>query len=173
MDAKIDPATGDEGPCPVAHGSGDYRACVELRDAVLRRPLGMSLSPEQLAGEAGDLHLAYRRGGVVVACVVLTPLDEGRVRLRQMAVAPAHRRRGIGTRLLAFAEGVARDRGFRECLLHAREEAVDFYARQGYRAVGPAFEEVTLPHRLMCKPLAGPNEPLVQVPLFRYLVSPR
>ncbi len=161
MDSRIDPATGDGGPFAVAHGSGLYRACVELRNAVLRRPLGMSLGPEQLAGEAGDLHLAYRRGEAVVACVVLTPLDGGRVRLRQMAVAPAHRRQGIGTRLLAFAESTARGRGFRECILHAREGAVAFYAKQGYRAAGPPFEEVGLPHRLMRKPLDGRNQPLV------------
>ena len=161
MDPSVDPATGDEGPCVVAHGSGDYRACVELRNAVLRRPLGMSLSPDQLAGEAGDLHLAYRLGEAVVACAVLSPLDGARVRLRQMAVAPAHRNQGIGTRLLAFAESTARGRGFRECLLHAREGAVGFYARQGYRAVGPPFVEVTLAHRLMRKPLAGANETLV------------
>ncbi len=54
--------------------------------------------------------------------------------------------RGLGASLLYFAENVARDRGFRELVMHARMTAVGFYKRQGYQFSGPEFEEVTIPH---------------------------
>jgi predicted GNAT family N-acyltransferase len=55
--------------------------------------------------------------------------------------------------LLYFAENVARDRGFRELVMHARMTAVGFYKRQGYQFSGPEFEEVTIPHVRMYKAL--------------------
>ena len=41
--------------------------------------------------------------------------------------------------------------GGRLLTLHARETAVAFYLRLGYRVVGEPFVEVTIPHRTMEK----------------------
>lgn len=147
--------TGSPGPSLhlVRYGTEDYLSCVELRNAVLRRPLGMSLSEEQIRGEADDVHLGCRIGDRWVGCAVLTPLTPRRVRLRQMAVDPAWRSRGIGGALLRYAEQQARARGFAECILHARGNAVPFYLDAGYQLRGGPFIEVSLPHRLMSKRL--------------------
>ena len=140
-------------PLLVEYGSPNYRACVELRNTILRRPLGLILTPEQIQTEADDIHIGYLKDSLLVGCVVLTPLSSLHVRLRQMAVHPAFRGRGIGTALVSYSEQDVRTRGFSQCILHARESAVSFYLKQGYVVEGATFTEVSLPHRLMRKTL--------------------
>ena len=74
-----------------------------------------------------------------------------------MTVDPGHQGRGVGKRLIAFAEKLSAEMGYREIVLHARESAVRFYESVGYVAEGEAFTEVTIPHRKMVKRLAAPH----------------
>ena len=63
----------------VAHGSPDYWATVGLRDSVLRKPLGLGFSPEELQAETIP-PLRRLCGDRLVACLVLYPLEQGDVR---------------------------------------------------------------------------------------------
>lgn len=137
----------------IDHGSREYDQMVALRMEILRKPLGLTFNPEELDGERADILLGAFDEDRLLACCLLTRQDAATCRLRQMAVVNSLQGRGLGASLLYFAENVARDRGFRELVMHARMTAVGFYEKQGYRPSGPAFEEVTIPHLLMRKPL--------------------
>lgn len=138
----------------VAYGTPEYDATVALRDAVLRRPLGLVFTPEQLAAEVDEIHVGgFADDGALLACVVLVAKPGGVMKLRQMAVHPDHQRQGLGARLVAFAEQVARARGARRMVLNARDEAIGFYAGLGYAVDGPGFVEVTIPHHTMVRNL--------------------
>ena len=145
---------------PAAHGGAAWRETVRLRHAVLRAPLGLAFSDDELAREASQLHLALHAQGRLAGVVVLVPPDAGPPtwKLRQMAVAPELRGRGIGTALVTAAEASVRARGGERVLLHARADAVPFYARLDYAAEGAMFEEVTIPHRRMTRRLAPPGD---------------
>lgn len=134
-------------------GSREYVAEVDLRYRLLREPLGLWFSPKELEAEERERHFCAFEGRRLVACVVARPLRPGVVQLRQMAVEEDRRGRGVGRRLLDFAEAELADSGFTEAVLHARETAVGFYQKAGYAVEGDPFEEVTLPHRLMRKRL--------------------
>ena len=54
---------------------------------------------------------------------------------------------------MSFAENLARDRGYRTITMHARDNALGFYEKMGYRKVGKPFEEITIPHYIMEKKL--------------------
>jgi ribosomal protein S18 acetylase RimI-like enzyme len=142
----------------ISHGSPAYERTVVLREAVLRRPLGLAFSREELDAETTSHHLVALGddGETVLACLVLEPRpgDGAVVKMRQVAVAPEHQRRGLGTALVAFAERFARARGYGEIVLHAREHMAAFYDRLGYERTGARFIEVTLPHVAMRKRLA-------------------
>jgi predicted GNAT family N-acyltransferase len=141
----------------IAHGSAEYEAAVALRYRILRQPLGLDFSPEQLAAEAADIHLAAFAEERLIGCLLLTAVSNEEVKMRQVAVEESFRGQGIGSRLVAFAEQVAREHGYRTMSLHAREEAVPFYLRLGYETVGDPFIEITIPHREMRKVLlTGP-----------------
>jgi GNAT superfamily N-acetyltransferase len=138
----------------IAHGSRAYEAAVRLREAVLRRPLGLGFTREELDEEATSIHIAALEGdddAACIGCLVLLPIDAGTVRMRQVAVEPDRQRQGLGGALVAFAEQAARTRGYREIVAHVREPVIPFYARLGYELSGPRFVEVTLPHFLMRK----------------------
>ncbi len=75
------------------------------------------------------------------------------VRLRQMAVINDLQGKGVGRALMQFAENLARDRGYRKITMHARKNAIGFYEKMGYKAIGEEFEEITIPHVVMEKEL--------------------
>lgn len=139
----------------VEHGTTDYHRTVELRDEVLRRPLGIVFSPEQLDAERDDIHLACFRDDDLVACLVLTPKENGEIKMRQVAVAPGLQGTGIGRQLVEESERVARDHGFSRIVLNARETAIPFYRRLDYHTIGEQFFEVGIPHFQMWKRIGG------------------
>lgn len=140
--------------CQIEFGTPEYDQAVALRYEVLRKPLGLNYSPEQLAEEYDQIHLtAYDPGQKLLAYLNLTRKDEATFKMRQVAVAPEAQGKGVGASLVAESERLVARLGARQMTLHARETAVAFYLKQGYRIEGESFEEVGIPHRLMCKDL--------------------
>ena len=130
-----------------------YDQEIQLRLELLRIPLRLTFSDQQLQEESSDLHFGMLDGGQVVACAVIVPLSHSAAKLRQMAVATTHQKQGIGTRLVKSIESTLRDRQFQEIELHARDVALGFYERLGYRKQGSQFIEVGIPHWRMTKSL--------------------
>jgi GNAT superfamily N-acetyltransferase len=74
------------------------------------------------------------------------------LQLRGMAVLPEHQKKGFGERLVAAAEDYARKRGSEILWFNAREIAVKFYERNGYKIENGPFPIGTIgPHYLMYK----------------------
>ncbi|MFN2299449.1 MAG: GNAT family N-acetyltransferase [Anaerolineales bacterium] len=134
----------------------EYEGEKDLRNRVLRTPLGMTLSERDINGEDAQIHwVAEDEGGRIVGCVLLAVPGDGTADLRQMAVDPAYRGRGIGAALVERAERSARKRNISKLTLNARLYARGFYERLGYRAVSEIFTLVTIPHIRMEKTLAA------------------
>lgn len=75
--------------------------------------------------------------GELVGVMGMRPLETmargPHLHIDDLVVASRARRRGIGRRLLAYAERFARKRGLSGIFLDSRTEALPFYASQGYR----------------------------------------
>jgi GNAT superfamily N-acetyltransferase len=137
----------------IDHGSYEYRQMVKLRDDVLRKPLGLGFTPEELEEEKENMLIGAFEEDDILACCMLVEENPTTVRLRQMAVLNDLQGKGIGRALMTFAENIARDRGYKILSMHARKNATGFYEKMGYRIVGNEFTEVTIPHYLMEKRL--------------------
>jgi ribosomal protein S18 acetylase RimI-like enzyme len=137
----------------IDHGTKEYQQMVQLRNDILRKPLGLSFTPEELEKEKEEILIAAFEEEKMLGCCMLITLDPATVRLRQMAVLNNVQGKGIGKALMIFAENIARDRGFRKMTMHARETAIGFYEKLGYRVNGDQFEEVSIPHYIMEKAL--------------------
>ena len=136
----------------IVFGADEYRLECGLRNDVLRKPLGLSLTAEELAREEDQLHFGlFEPDGNLVACVVAVKLSPTDARIRQMVVSPIHQRKGLGKRLMNELEANLRSRGFANLVLHARTSAVGFYETLGYMIVGDEFMDVTVPHFRMVK----------------------
>ena len=137
----------------IDHGSREYHQMVQLRNDILRRPLGLQFTPEELEKEKEEILIGAFEEEKMLGCCMLIKEDPSSVRLRQMAVMNDLQGKGIGKALMQFAENLARDRGYTRITMHARKNAVGFYEKMGYRKVGNEFMEITIPHYVMEKEL--------------------
>ena len=105
--------------------------------------------PEELEWDDADADcrhvLAYSPEGAAIGTGRLLP--DGHI--GRMAVLKAWRGRGVGSVILVFLIGLARDKGFRVLRLHAQTHALGFYEKYGFVATGDEFMEAGIPHRAM------------------------
>lgn len=137
----------------IDHNSAEYREMIQLRLDILRKPLGLSFTPEELENERNDILIGAYEEDRILGCCTLTETAPGVVRLRQMAVSGNLQGKGIGRQMMQFAENVARDYGYKKITMHARNTAIGFYEKCGYTLQGGEFIEVSLPHHVMEKQL--------------------
>lgn len=137
----------------IQHGSREYEQMVALRYQVLRKPLGLHFTTEELMAEKHHVLLGCFDDGNMEGCCMLVSEPGNVVRLRQLAVLAGLQGKGIGRVLVAFAENVARDRRFYKISLHARLNTRSFFEKLGYVVQGEPFLELTIPHVVMEKEL--------------------
>lgn len=137
----------------IDHGTKEYHQMVQLRNDILRKPLGLSFTPEELEKEKEEILIGAFEEEKMLGCCMLITVDPATVRLRQMAVLNNVQGKGIGRALMQFAENIARDMGYRKMTMHARQTAIGFYEKLGYQVNGDLFEEVSIPHYIMEKAL--------------------
>lgn len=128
-----------------------YPQVWELREAVLRKPLGLSLKDEDLIGEKSERIFIAEDGDRVLGCVMLKAIPGPAFKLRQMAVAPEMQGRKVGRNLVEAAERAAWASSASRIEMHARAAVLPFYEKLGYAVVGEEFSEVNIPHRAMQK----------------------
>ena|SRR5688500_1691685 len=138
----------------IKHGSEDYKEMIDLRMKILRTPLGLSFTKEQLSEEKNDVLIGAYAEDKLIGCCVLTRKNEKEIQLRQMAVNDDAQHKGIGKVILEFAEKYALAAGYKVLMMHARDVAVPFYEKCGYIKKGDPFIEVTIPHFHMEKKLS-------------------
>lgn len=135
------------------YGSPQYHSSVQLRYRILRVPLGLTFTPEELKKDEHDIHFGLFDGNEIVACLILSPQINGRIKMRQVAVDDKLQGKGLGRQLSLAAEDYARQKGFKTVFCHARKVAAPFYLKLGYSIVGDEFTEVGIPHFEMEKEL--------------------
>jgi ribosomal-protein-alanine N-acetyltransferase len=134
----------------VEAGDPSLAEAAELRYRVLYEPFGVARDEMWRQEEPGVLHLLAVGGERLEGYGCL--IDRGREgQLRQLAVDPDARGRGIGSALLAELLTEAARRDIRLVWCHARVKHEAFYARAGFEALGGEFPSgaTGLPHRRM------------------------
>ncbi|MER7168545.1 GNAT family N-acetyltransferase [Micromonospora sp. NPDC000207] len=94
-------------------------------------------------------HLWISRDGAVLACLRVLYEPDGTARIGRVAVAPAERGGGHGARLMTEALALV---GAAPCVLSAQSHQAGFYARFGFTADGPEYDEDGIPHVPMRRP---------------------
>jgi len=137
----------------VVYQSPEYFEMLALRHKILREPLGLNFSDDDLQREKDDVFVACSESDRIIGCCILTRVSDHVVKLRQMAVDSHQQGKNIGKNLLLFAEQYAAQQGYSTIEMHARKTAATFYAKYGYTAIGNDFIEVGIPHIFMVKHL--------------------
>lgn len=129
------------------------------RTHALRRAVLWPDRPLEAQGVEGDetaLHLGALKGDGVIG-VASFFRDGPRVRLRKLAVAPAHQGQGIGAALLRAGAARLRADGCTALWCDARVTALGFYERLGFAVTGPIFHKSGVAYRVATLDLRGPD----------------
>ena len=96
--------------------------------------------PHQFKGDLdqGTFHLGYFKENKIVG--VLSVMKNGKIaQFRGMAVSERLQGLGIGKKLIVFAEDILKAEKIVKIWLNAREKAVPFYEKCGYKIEGEIF----------------------------------
>lgn len=79
------------------------------------------------------------------------PVATGRLdsdgKIGRMAVLKEVRGQGIGLAILNQLKKIARREGINKTYMHAQCHAIDFYLKNGYKAIGDVYDEAGIPHQ--------------------------
>lgn len=135
----------------IEYTSPDYADMIDLRMDVLLNPIGIPRSYINKELEREHLLIGAFENNELIGCCILTPIDEGLIQLRQMAVSIEHQKKLIGSQILSFAELTAKKAGYHIMMMHARDAVMEFYRKNGYEIKGHQFFEVGIPHHRLEK----------------------
>ena len=130
----------------------EYDETVQLRTEILRKPLGLEFTVDQLSAEFADYHLAlYDENLRMLGCMIFTPKGDGLLKMRQVAIKENLQGQGYGKQMVQQSESWATRNKFQKIELNARDTAIPFYKSLGYSEHGAIFYEVSIPHVQMFK----------------------
>jgi GNAT superfamily N-acetyltransferase len=113
----------------------ELEACFDLRYRVLREPWGQPRGSERDGFEDKSYQLAAFDKGKVVGTARVTKVTARTCKVNRVAVEDSHRKKGIGTAMMAHIESTAKGWGCRRVVLNSRENAVKFYEKLGYAKI--------------------------------------
>ncbi|MCD6556228.1 MAG: GNAT family N-acetyltransferase [Bacteroidales bacterium] len=137
----------------IKYRSEDYFKSVELRDKILRKPLGMVFTDEFLKQDEKEFMIGLFEQNQIKAVLHLKPLSDTVLKMRQVAVDENMQGKGYGSKLVLFSEEFARKKHYKKIVMHARETAVSFYKKLDYSMIGEPFFEIGISHFKMEKKL--------------------
>ncbi len=123
----------------------------QVRTAVFTQEMGIDADIDFDGTDGDSLHIVAFDRDLPVGTGRLRAVDG---RIGRMAVLPDWRRRSLGSQILSRLVRECVRAGMDEIGLHAQDHATGFYARHGFEAEGPLFEEAEIPHQLMRRKLS-------------------
>jgi len=137
----------------VVYLSLEYKETVTLRSSILRKPLGLKFSNTDLENEKNQIHFAAFLNGNVIGTFILVPVSKSDIKIRQVCVHENFQQKGIGLKMMYFAEQYAIKNKYKNIYCHSRKNAVNFYKKLAYKVQGNEFIEVGLAHLKLTKKL--------------------
>jgi len=130
----------------LADWASDERSLRDIRQRVFMVEQGVSADLEW-DGIDQDCRHALAQDGErrPIGCARLLP--DGHI--GRVAVLAEWRGRGVGDALLERMIALARELGHVRVMLNAQTHALAFYARHGFVAFGPEYDDAGIPHRAM------------------------
>ena len=126
------PPAADAGPAIAPARDGDAAAVAALNNRYAPDGLTLPRTPAFVAARLESYRVALDAAGRVVGCVAVDEYAPSLAELVSLAVAPEAQGRGLGLRLIAAAEALARRRGYAE--LFAVSLADTLFLAAGFRA---------------------------------------
>ena len=137
----------------ITYGSEEYLETLELRNRVMRIPLGLDIHKEDFSHERESAVIGSFDGERLLGVGVMSHKDV--YKGEYLCVDFDLQGSGVGGALLDRMESIAAEQGGKKMHLDARVTAQDFYTHHGYQTVSEVFimECAPVPHVAMEIPL--------------------
>lgn len=117
----------------------EFAQYYNLRYRLLRQPWGEAEGTEKDEIEDDCFHIIAKTDDRVIGVGRLQFNSNTEAQIRYMAVETAHEKKGIGNQIVDALEKHARNQNMRSVILDAREPAVGFYEKSGYRVIEKSY----------------------------------
>ena len=115
--------------------SVEWNAYFDLRYRILRAPWNQPPGSEKNEGDQSAKHAAYFLNEKIIGVGRLDLFENEYGQVRFMAVENNYQGGGIGKSIIQYLEDLSIARGDKGMVLHARENALEFYNKLGYSVV--------------------------------------
>jgi N-acetylglutamate synthase-like GNAT family acetyltransferase len=134
----------------------EWQKYYQLRWQILRQPWQQPPGSEKDELEEQAFHCAaFSESNQIIAVARLHLCNNHLAQIRYMAVDPQFQSSGIGTTILNAIEATAKENNVEKIELNARENAINFYRKNGYDIVRPAHTLYnSIKHMLMQKKIS-------------------
>lgn len=127
----------------IIYGSQDYQKTLDLRNQVMRKPLGLDIFQEDFSHEKQALILGVFAKEELLAVGVMGKVQDNWSVVEYLCVDNTLQSHGVGKLLLAKLEEISQSQKQNGIWLEARVSAQGFYEKLGYQTTG---EKYFLPH---------------------------
>lgn len=107
---------------------------------------GVTEDEEYDGRDSDSLHIVVKDGEKVIGTARVQFLTDRQAKIERMAILKPFRRKGIGSRIMAFLDEELRNRQVEHVVLHAQCPVVAFYRSCGFKETGSAFWEAGIKH---------------------------
>jgi len=88
----------------IQYNSENYLKELEIRDSLLRIPLGLSIYKDDLKVEKDDIHFGIFCDNELLGCLIVSKITKNSCKLRQMAISKDCQGKGLGKKLISNVE---------------------------------------------------------------------
>lgn len=134
--------------------SKEQNEFVKIREKVLREPLGLKFSAEELALESEQHHFGIFLNDKLIGGLILVHSSNSEIKMRQVCLDFEFQNKGFGQELVRFSENWSKEINYKIIYCHARKQALNFYLKMNYSIEDEAFMEVGLEHFKLVKMLS-------------------
>ncbi|MBR3839854.1 MAG: GNAT family N-acetyltransferase [Erysipelotrichales bacterium] len=138
----------------IEYGTNEYNKSLELRNKVMRKPLGFNLYDEDLSNEKDAVMIGAFENDMIIGVGVMTH-DDTIYKVECLCIDFEVQHKGVGGRILENLEAKAKASGGKKMCLDARVSAEGFYHKHDYIGSGDTYlhEHAPVPHIAMEKNL--------------------
>ncbi len=122
----------------IKYGSAEYEMTRELRNRIMRAPIGLSIYDQDYTFEVNSRIIGAFDGDKLLGCSIVGKLD-GDCCLDFLCVDDKVQKSGIGSMLIKDVETWVRSQGIPLLVIEARTSAQKFYEKHGYEAYGEIY----------------------------------
>jgi N-acetylglutamate synthase-like GNAT family acetyltransferase len=116
-----------------------FQQYYHLRWRILRKPWNQPEGSERSTDDAHCYHIMATENNIICAVARLEFISGSTAQLRYMAVDDLYQGRGIGRCIMQHMEEYARQNNTHDLFLNARESALGFYEKLGYKITEKSY----------------------------------